>query len=248
MGGHRRRSWLVLLLGLLLLAACAGPGEPGDGASPSAGRDEAGDGATGGQPPPAGEDEPQPGDDPGQSQGAGIGMDRPETAEATILLEGMEEFIPVRLFVTPAGWPLQFSTYHPDAWVAETETGADGQVVRFTVNYEGQRNDDAYLEVIVHPAGTAEDEARQRVAALAEERGLAEMPDGDERRQPWSLAEYATVSPAFEGVALGRHGDGWFHVHWHYPHDHADGFEPRRALIFREWIWADTGTPLDPGK
>ena len=242
------RWWPAALLLAALIAASgcgaaddpiaetpAPPEQPGDD------RGVDGEGGAAQDPPGGGGDEvetPAP---------AGFGMDRPERAEAVILIEGMGEPVPIRLFSTPAGWPLQFSTYHPEDWVAEAVTGDGGAVVRFTVAYGGHRNDDAYLEVVIYPAGTDEASARRRAADLAADLGIAELAGGD-RWYPWSLAEYGGVAEAAQGLALGRHGDGWFHVRWHYPPEHGDGFGPRQHLIFSEWIWADNGLPLDPGK
>lgn len=243
----RPKWWLpaLLLAGLLVAAGCAAPADPGDG-SPAPSEQPAGDGAGDGD---DGAAETPPGSAGGDQQPdpARIGMDRPERAEAIILIEGMGEPVPIRLFSTPADWPLQFSTYHPEDWVAEAVTGDGGAVVRFTVAYGGHRNDDAYLEVVVYPAGTDEASARRRAADQAADLGIAELAGGD-RWYPWSLAEYGGVAEAAQGLALGRHGDGWFHVRWHYPPEHGDGFGPRQALVLDEWIWADSGLPLDPGK
>lgn len=249
-----RRRWLApaLLAALLAAAGCTAASDPAGGppaSSEQPGGDEVDGGTGGGGESPAGQDSPGS-EPPGSGEGSdqpgttGIGMDRPQTTEATILLEGTEEAIPVRLFATPEDWPLQFSTYHPEAWLAETETRAEGAVVRFTANYEGQRNDDVYLEVVVYPEGTGEDAARQQAADLAADLGI----EASERRFSWSVEEYAGLSDVVQGIALGRHGDGWFHVFWHYPPEHGDGFGPRWHLVFSEWLWADNGLPLDPGK
>lgn len=243
-----RKGWLpVVLVTLLAVAAAAagcsrasGPaeGDPSPPESQPAAEEQ--ENHEGGRVPPAGGEEEQ-------TVPGGAGMDRPEEAERTILLEGMEETIGVRLFATPALWPLEFSTYHPDDWVAEAFLGERGPVVRFTVAYGGRRNDDAYLEVAAYPTGIDETAARRRLADLASELGLEQVSDRD-HRYPWSLAEYVGTGGVVQGLALGRHGDQWFHVHWHYPAEHADGFGPRQALILEEWIWADNGLPLDPGK
>lgn len=246
---RNRKRWLplmlVVVLAVVVAAGCTRGAGPADG-DPVPPEPPASDGEEQGQ--EGGQLEP-PGTDAGSRQPApaGAGMDRPETAETAILLEGMEETIPVRLFATPSDWPLQFSTYHPEDWVAEASTGAGGAAVRFTVAYGGRRNDDAYLEVAVYPAGTDEAEARERLAGLAADLGIAEVPEG-ERRYPWSLAEYAAAGDVVQGLALGRHGGGWFHIRWHYPAEHGDGFGPRQALVLDQWIWADNGLPLDPGK
>lgn len=163
---------------------------------------------------------------------------RPELRHDTIAVEGMPEPVTLRLYRTPPGFPLPFSTYVPEDMVAESaESAASGQgeAVRFVAAFGGRRTDSAYVLVRVHPEGVTEQAARQTLRAAAG--GGTAAPPG-EHRHPWALAEFSgSTGATVAHGALGRHQGQFFHVLVRYPAELGDGFGPRAAVLLEEWRW-----------
>ncbi|MEW5929808.1 MAG: hypothetical protein AB1941_20325, partial [Gemmatimonadota bacterium] len=99
---------------------------------------------------------------PAQSTGP---TSRPDTLRDTLTLEGTAQPMVLRLYRTPPGFPLPFSTYHPADLAPETATSAEGGTVRFVANFGGRRTDSAYVEVRVHPVDVNEEAARRALGA-----------------------------------------------------------------------------------
>lgn len=236
-----RKRWVLVALTLVLLAALVGcSSDEVDMQNPP----------TGGQPGDVTQSgDAQPGDTPGDTTepgepGADAEPAEPQTKEGTILIEGMEEPVTLLKFDAPDDWPLQFSTWYPDSWLAETESTEEGQRVRFVANYGGNRNDDVFFEVFVYPDGTTEEDVLARAADLAEELGINAI---SERRYGWTMAEYAGVTDAVNVLLVGGYGQNFFHVWEHYPGEFGDGYAPRAQLVMNEWLF-DTGDQLNLGK
>jgi hypothetical protein len=227
----------------LLLALAAGCGDA----------DRMGDAPGAGDPPAAGDtvaaDAPAPG--AGRDRDAAApGLHRPETVRDAIEVEGMPQPMTLRLFRTPAGFPLAFSTYLPEDVqpTAQTTSGA-GATVAFLAAFGGRRNEDARLALHVLPAGTDGDEARaflrQSVPGGAPGDPTAAARPAAPRRYPWSLDEVEyrfrgrDEAPAVGHAALGRRGGYFFTLTIQYPAEFGDGFGPRAARILRDWRWAD---------
>lgn len=162
---------------------------------------------------------------------------RPEVRRDTITVEGTPEPVALRLYRTPPGFPLPFSTYATADLVPEAAPGAPGEAVRFVAAFGGRRTDSAYVEVRVHAGGVGEEAAREALRA-AVGGGAAAAPA--QQRYPWALAEFSgnTGATVAHG-ALGRHQGEFFHVLVRYPADFGDGFAPRAAVIVDEWRWED---------
>ena len=167
------------------------------------------------------------------------GAERPETRRDTIMLEGMPEPVTLRLFRTPGGFPLPFSTYFPEDMIAEVTPS--GEEVRFVAAFGGQRNDSAFVAARVYPEGATEEEARARLrAALG---GAVER--ASEPAYGWGEEEYVRQGAGTVGRGvLGRHAGRLFHVVVRYPAEYGDGFGPRAGTILDEWRWGDGGEPL----
>ena len=184
--------------------------------------------------------------------------ERPEERVDTLMLEGMAEPMRVRLFETPAGFPLRFSTYVPEDMRPEVLEADSGASVRFTTAFGGTPNPNAYLNIHVYPESMDAAGAAAAADAFAVSRGVpVSQGEGDDepdwpRRYAWSLAEYPFDHPGPEGgrmvglVAVGTHGERVFHVIQQHPEEYGDGFGPRAALILEELRWADTGRGLQP--
>lgn len=167
---------------------------------------------------------------------------RPETLQDTLTLEGTPQPATLRLYRTPPGFPLPFSTYVPADLVPESAPSAGGGSARFVANLGGRRTDSAYVAVVVHPDGVDEEAARRMLSAAT---GGASPAAPDQQRYPWALAEYsgsagATVSRGL----LGRHEGQFFHVLIRYPAELGDGFAPRAAMLLKHWEWEGAGGGL----
>ena len=176
---------------------------------------------------------------PAQSTGP---TSRPDTLRDTLTLEGTAQQVALRLFRTPPGFPLPFSTYHPADLAPEAATSVEGGTVRFVANFGGRRTDSAYVAVMVHPVEVNEEAARRALSAATGGSGPAAP---DQQRHPWALAEYSgsTGATVARGI-LGRHEGQFFHVLIRYPAEFGDGFAPRAALLLEHWQWEDAGGGL----
>lgn len=176
---------------------------------------------------------------PAQSTGP---TSRADTLRDTLTLEGTAQQVALRLYRTPPGFPLPFSTYHPADLAPQTASSAEGGTVRFVANFGGRRTDSAYVEVRVHPVEVNEEAARRALGAATGGSGPAAP---DQQRYPWALAEYSgsTGATVARGI-LGRHEGQFFHVLIRYPAEFGDGFAPRAALLLEHWQWEDAGGGL----
>jgi hypothetical protein len=227
----------------LLLALVAGCGDA----------DRMGDAPGAGDPPAAGDtvaaDAPAAG--AGRDRGAEVpGLYRPETVRDALEVEGMPQPMTLRLFRTPAGFPLAFSTYLPEDMQPTTQAASGaGDAVAFLAAFGGRRNEDARLAFHVLTAGTDGDEARaflrESVPGGVPGSPTAAPRPAAHRRYPWSLDEVEyrfrgrDEAPAVGHAALGRRGGYFFTLSIQHPEEFGDGFGPRAARILRDWRWAD---------
>lgn len=176
---------------------------------------------------------------PAQSTGP---TSRADTLRDTLTLEGTAQPVALRLYRTPPGFPLPFSTYHPADLVPGAATSVEGGTVRFVADFGGRRTDSAYVAVLVHPVDVSEEAARRALSAATGGSGPAAP---DQQRYPWALAEYSgsTGATVARGI-LGRHEGQFFHVLIRYPAELGDGFAPRVALLLEHWEWEDAGGGL----
>lgn len=212
---------LRLLSAVLLLAGCTAPDPDARAAADSV------------APPPAAAEEPAVPPPPAP--------DRPETKQVELDVEGMGEAMTLRLYRSPSGFALPFSTYVPADVQPEAARSEDGDAMRFVSAFGGTRDERAQLRLVVLPAGSDGERAWQLARAAAERRGGTPL----ERPQyPWAHASYRLQGEADGFLSLGEHAGRWFYLVMEYPPDYAEGFTPRALVILREWRWAggdDTG-------
>lgn len=182
---------------------------------------------------------------PPDTTAAAVPMPTPTPAPArpdTIFVEGMPTPIATVAYTTPEGFPLAFTTRHPDDLAVQELSSGEGDAVRFTANFGGPMDEQAVLNVFVFPGGTREEVARVRVRELAAlEARVAER----QRQFAWSLLELAFTGEAFSGYyALGEHAGRYFYVMAAHPPEYGDGFGPRVQYVLDHWRWLDTGDPL----
>jgi hypothetical protein len=216
-------------LALLLLSVACGA------------REDAGPGANGGEPPPT-DAAPAPTADSRQPAAS-----RPETREDTVLIEGMPEVEVSRLVNAPAGFVVPFTTYVPTG--LEPDITAPS-TARFTAAFADNVNPNAYMEVFVHPPGTARPAVADILNHLMTARHAAEHETVSAERPSWALESSGFRYIGADGtnftgnVIVAQHGDVYFHVVRHYPVEYGDGLPPRLHTILRLWQWQDTGTML----
>ena len=167
---------------------------------------------------------------------------RPETLQDSLTVEGTPAPATLRLYRTPPGFPLPFSTYVPAELVPEAAPPGAGGSVRFVANSGGRRTDSAYVAVLVHADGVDEEAARRMLSAAT---GGGSPAAPDQQRYPWALAEYSgsSGSTVSRGI-LGRHEGQFFQVLIRYPAEFGDGFAPRAAAVLEHWEWEGAGGGL----
>lgn len=174
-------------------------------------------------------------------RGEAEGGDRPDTVEGHLLIEGMREPMTFRLYRSPEGHPLPFSTYLPADIEAGSVASGEGVAVRFTAAFGGVPDEDAWLSFTVPNGDPDAAEARQLVRSVAESYGDMVPVAGD--GHAWGLEEYRFQGARSGRVTLGRHDGTFFYIISRYPPEFGDGFGPRIARILGDWKWAD-GTRL----
>ena len=161
----------------------------------------------------------------------------------TVMLEGMPEPITLRLYASPADAPVPFSVYLPRAFDAEVVPGEEGWAVRFAADFANTGASPGWIEVLFHPAGTSEAEARDALPLAARSGGREERSLEGSPRFPWSLEERGFTADEPDGtrivgtLALGRHDERLFRLTIRYPEEWGDGFGPRASLLLDTWRW-----------
>lgn len=188
---------------------------------------------------------PEPGTEPGPAPDrTGIGAERPPEARRMVEIEGMAEELRVVLYESPAGFPLPFSTYVPDALLPEAVGDWPGEGVAFVAHFGGHRNEAAAVRILVAPEGMSEDEMMERLHELV--RAMrADLAPAPEPLFEWSRQEFV-LEPRprwMDGVAgigaVGERQGRLYAVLAHHPPEYGDGFAPRAGLILDEWRWAE---------
>jgi hypothetical protein len=175
---------------------------------------------------------------------------RPEAVRDTILLEGMPEPVTARLFRSPDGYGLPFTTYVPEGIEVSLETDADSGGIRFAAAFTGRRDPNAYMHVFAQPRGTTGVVARQTALEFLRSRFLIGGEARPAEAPEWGTEAYAMAYSGDGGarytgsLVLASHRGRWFHIMTHYPAEYGDGLEPRFRRMLEWWRWEDTGRPL----
>jgi hypothetical protein len=239
---------LAAALALVLsLGGCGDPADERPGASdPQPAAAPSADGGTGGPATDGGLDDPV------------AATERPERVTDSIAIEGMAETMELRLFRTPDGFPLPFSTYVPEDMDPSADA-AEG-TTHFTAEFGGARNEDAFLHMYIFPEGTAAQEAVAVMKGYKTSRGVPVSkglePIADDLPRPdlrWATEDayrflYESGNTWFTGtVGVGERDGRFYMIVRHFPQEYGDGFAPRAALILDRWQWAD-GSRLNQGQ
>lgn len=175
--------------------------------------------------------------------------ERPAIVTDTLALEGTPEPIELRLHRAQDNFPLPFSTYVPADMSVNTDP--EEGTVRFTAEFGGIRNDEAFVHFFVFPPGTPRQEAIALARGYETSRGVP-VSQGIEpiagestpRHLEWAvesyLFRYQTDGDWYGGdIGVGEHRDRHYMMVRHYPVEYGDGFGPRAHLIVRTWVWGD---------
>ncbi|RKL68313.1 hypothetical protein CR203_07475 [Salipaludibacillus neizhouensis] len=165
---------------------------------------------------------------------------RPKTIEIVTYPEGMEETNTYQL-VNEEDFP--FTTYMPDNFISERMYVDNGLGIKFS----SENSDVMMMEIVFFDAGTSEEEARELVnEELQLLGGVEELPSSEiEVDVPeWAIASYHHSEEKFGMLTLGSVDEQFFYIHDQYIIEAGDGWGPRKEVILEEWVWKETGEPL----
>jgi hypothetical protein len=172
---------------------------------------------------------------------------RAASKQGTVSLEGADQPLQLNLYdAAAARLPTTFSTYVPaDMLVDVAPASSANRWVRFVANFDGHRQDKAYVELRFLPHGTGVAAARAALVKALPSGTVLKPVAAAARQFSWAQDElsFSYASPAGHMVgstALGRHGTDYFQLTLHYPREYGGGFMPRARLVLDEWRWADT--------
>ncbi len=179
---------------------------------------------------------------------------RPATKRASFAAEGRTVHSVMRLYTSPPGFPLPFSTYVPQGVRVEAVAAGGGYEVSFTPHPGGERDRRRFMHLFVHPDTARFDGAREVVRTVAERVRVpgARAEAAPARVHPWAAEELAIRSagrpdePPSGWVALGSKDGRWFHFAVQHGPDDGGSFSRTAERILEEWRWTDTGLGLGP--
>ncbi|WP_339212611.1 hypothetical protein [Aeribacillus sp. FSL K6-3256] len=167
-------------------------------------------------------------------------INRPESIEMTISLEGMEE---KELYHLVNIKQLPFTTYIPDRWQAEyiEEKNLIGAKLIAVNEKYGE------VDVMFFPKGTSLGEAENYITdellgnvsykvLSAEEEEKRNIPD-------WSLRSfhYENVEQTRTGeIYLSEHNRQYFYIQREFANEALEGWGSRTTTILEQWEWKDT--------
>lgn len=164
---------------------------------------------------------------------------RPPTKTATISVEGEKTQINLKLYNQES---LAFSTYYPESYFIPKSGGSgEGTGVRFYVNSNGTKNQDAYIHFFFPARRTSVAQLKNMING---KRGLIATngwkANSWSRDLPYSWAKERVVFNQRKGnqiingsVILGEYKGKAFYVITHIPGDYGDGFGPRANVVFQ---------------
>lgn len=165
--------------------------------------------------------------------------DREETQEITTYPEGMEDINTYHLLNVPE---LPFTTYIRDNFTyepLETEYGEGVAVSQEDADFIN-------VDIVFFADDVDEAEAIQYARdELAE--GEEELPrEDDEDLAAWALAGFVSSDNGmYSEMLVGVEGDYLFYIHSQYGAEAMDGWYPIKQVLLDEWVWKESGEPLD---
>ena len=138
-----------------------------------------------------------------------------------------------------------FVGYVPKGWIATTPQGCRRLVIRPVLDGKAL----ATAAVVVEIAPVAMDSAEVCDKAVAE--NLIAWQWRSRPRASWTVREadfarWVGLKHTVGRTLVGRHGGQYFWVSGYWPLEYADEMLPRFDAILANWLWTDTGAPLQP--
>jgi hypothetical protein len=161
---------------------------------------------------------------------------RPETITATISIEGEETPINLRLYQEDSDL---FTTYYPDEdFISESVSSGEGTGVRFITNFDGQKNEDAYVRISFLNSFQTIKQLRNFVKGasgpIASNKWQV-VNQTQDASYPWAQEQiiFRNGQDITGVIYLGQQYGKVFYVITHYPLEYGDGFVPRADFILR---------------
>lgn len=160
----------------------------------------------------------------------------PQTKAATISIEGEKTPIILKIYEE---YKSLFITYFPDQdFVAEGVSSGEGTRVKFIVNFDDQRNENAYISVFfpnkVKTMAELESFVNSQSGLIASNQWRV-ISRSSNVSYPWAKQkiDFRQGQDITGTIYLGEQNDKFFYVINHYPIEYADGFSPRADLILQ---------------
>ena len=155
----------------------------------------------------------------------------PSSIDETIEIEANEEPITLRYFEGKS-----FITYVPQDMIGEPYNTEEGEAYRFYTNYQDNKNNEVYLQIMFYP-----NDLTEQPDILGDSVDVIEQSD---RYHDWSLEEYAAKNGGLYGI-LGKHENQYFNIILNYLPEFSEGFVPRANKIIDHIYFTDTNKYLE---
>lgn len=164
---------------------------------------------------------------------------RSETKDIVTYPEGMMEVNKYQLLDVPS---LPFTTYIPQNFLVDpvNDSGDVKEVRMFSKLYPYN-----ILTVVFLKDGTSEEVAKQKVAQIIKEYKNPKPWPEDQKLPNWAVSAYLFHGEPSGIVTLGKHEDQYFYIISEHTLESGDGWGPIENVILDEWVWRDTGLPLN---
>ncbi len=161
---------------------------------------------------------------------------QPATKTATIYIEGEKTPITLKLY---EDYKTLFTTYFPDQeFIAEGVSSGEGTGVKFIVNFDGSKNENAYISVFfpnnVQTIEQLESFVNSKSGLIASNKWSI-ISRSAKVSYPWAKEkiDFRQGQEIIGTVYLGEQNGKVFYVINHYPAEYGDGFAPRADLILQ---------------
>lgn len=174
----------------------------------------------------------------GESESTASPMERPETVQDTIIVEGMDEPITLRL-VRFTDVPLPFSTYVPEDWTTDVLGSDEGVAAQMTTGeppYQGR------LTLFMPSGEPTVEEIVELAQSVADSYGNAQPMEApaDWVRRGLTFRDGETIGT----VQVGVHNGNPFYLLEAFSAEMGDGFGPGSAVALARLRWEDDGSGL----
>ncbi|MBE9049052.1 hypothetical protein IQ243_01235 [Nostocales cyanobacterium LEGE 11386] len=161
---------------------------------------------------------------------------KPDTKTATISIEGEDTPITLRFYKQ---YSSVFTTYYPDAeFLSQGVSSGEGTGVKFIANFDGSKNEDAYVNLSFLNSFNSLEQLRSFVngeSGPIVSNGWQVVSRTQKTPYPWAQEQIVfRKGQDITGVVyLGQQNGKVFYTVTHYPVEYGDGFSPRADLILK---------------